>query len=95
MYAAKRTQKYSKDDLVKDEKFLSCHIRILEWICTLQFKWLQLAALCSCLNVKELRAQSRRHIWSLSDCNGIRTHNHVVRKRTLNHLAKLAKWLNG
>ena len=24
-----------------------------------------------------------------SDCNGIRTHNHLVRKRTLNHLAKL------
>ena len=21
-----------------------------------------------------------------SDCNGIRTHNHLVRKRTLNHL---------
>ena len=34
---------------------------------------------------------------SLSDCNGIRTHNHLVRKRTLNHLAKLAslaKWLS-
>ena len=27
----------------------------------------------------------------LSDCNGIRTHNHLVRKRTLNHLAKLAR----
>ena len=25
----------------------------------------------------------------LSDCNGIRTHNHLVRKRTLNHLGKL------
>ena len=29
----------------------------------------------------------------LSDCNGTRTHNHLIRKRTLNHLAKLAKWL--
>ena len=28
---------------------------------------------------------------SLSDCNGTRTHNHLVRKLTLNHLAKLAK----
>ena len=31
------------------------------------------------------------------DCNGTRTHNHLVRKRTLNHLAKLAslaKWLS-
>ena len=27
---------------------------------------------------------------SLSDSNGIWTHNHLVRKRTLNHLAKLA-----
>ena len=25
----------------------------------------------------------------LSDYNGTRTHNHLVRKRTLNHLAKL------
>ena len=30
----------------------------------------------------------------LSDCNGTRTHNHLVYKRTLNHLAKLAKWLS-
>ena len=27
---------------------------------------------------------------SLSDSNGIRTHNHLVCKQTLNHLAKLA-----
>ena len=47
-----------------------------------------------CLNVKELLARSRRHIWSLSNSNEIRTHNHVVRKQTLNHLAKLAKWLS-
>ena len=25
---------------------------------------------CSCLDVKELPAQNRRDIWSLSDCNG-------------------------
>ena len=48
-----------------------------------------------CLNVNELLAQSRCHIWSLSDSNEIRTHNHLVRKPTFNHLAKLAKWLNG
>ena len=47
-----------------------------------------------CLNVKEPLAGSRRHMWSLSDSNGIRTHNYVVRKRTLNHLVKLAKWLS-
>ena len=27
-------------------------------------------------------------------CNVIRTHNHLVRKRTFNHLDKLAKWLS-
>ena len=42
--------------------------------------------LYSCLNNKKLLAQNRRDIWSLSDSNGIRTHNHLVRKRTLNHL---------
>ena len=46
------------------------------------------STLCSCLNVKELLAWSRREIWSLSDVNCIRTHNHLVHKRTLNHLAK-------
>ena len=35
-----------------------------------------------------------RKIWSLSDCNETRTNNHLVRKRTLNHLANLAKWLS-
>ena len=43
-----------------------------------------------CLNVKELLARNRRDIWRLSYCNGTGTHNHLVRKRTLNHLSKLA-----
>ena len=30
----------------------------------------------------------------LWDCNGTRTHNYLVCKRTLNHLANLAKWLS-
>ena len=38
------------------------------------------------LNFKELLVRSRRHIWSLSDSNGIWIHNHFGRKRTLNHL---------
>ena len=40
------------------------------------------------------RYRKRRGIRSLSDCNGIRTHSDLVRKRTLSHLAKLAKWLS-
>ena len=41
----------------------------------------------SCLNVKELFARSRRKIWRLSDYNWTGTQNHLVLKRTLNHLA--------
>ena len=55
------------------------------------------SALYSCLNVKELLDRNRRDISSLSDSNGIQTHDRLVRKRTLNHLAKLgliAKWLS-
>ena len=44
-----------------------------------------------CLNVKELLARSRHHIWSLNDNNEIRTRNHLVCKRTLNSLAKLVE----
>ena len=29
----------------------------------------------------------------ICDCNDIQTHNHLILKRTLNHFAKLAKWL--
>ena len=45
-------------------------------------------------NVKQFLVQNRPYIWSLSDSNVIRSHNHSVCKRTLNHLAKLAKWLS-
>ena len=43
-------------------------------------------SIVSCLNVKELLAWSRRKMRSLSDCSWTRTHNHLVRKRKLNHL---------
>ena len=48
------------------------------------------STLYSCLNVKELLAQCRCKISSWCDCNWTRTQNHLVRKWTLNHLAKLA-----
>ena len=47
-----------------------------------------------CLNLKELLVQNRREIWNFSDCKWTRSHNHLVRKRTLNHLVKLAEWLS-
>ena len=47
--------------------------------------------LYSSLKIKDLLAQNKRHIWGLSDSNGIRTHNHLLCKWTLKNLAKLAK----
>ena len=52
------------------------------------------STLFSCLNLKELLARSRWEIWHLSDWNWTRTQNHLVRKRTLNHFARLAKELS-
>ena len=37
--------------------------------------------------IQKTRILSKKHI--KSDCNGTRTHNHLVRKRTFNHLTKL------
>ena len=48
------------------------------------------STLYSSLNIKEPLTRNRREIWTLCDWNGARTHNRLVRKRTLNHLAKLA-----
>ena len=60
----------------------SCHVaHAFQSECTLY----------SCLKAKELLARSRPKIWSLGDCNWTQTQNHLVRKRTLNHLAK---WLS-
>ena len=72
-------------------------------------RWQKMSSVCSCrvtyafqsestlyssLNVTELLVWSRHKIWSLSDCNGTRTQSHLVRKRTLNHLASLTKCLS-
>ena len=54
--------------------------------CHVTYAFQSESTLYSCLNVKELLARSRREIWSLSDCNRTRTQNHLVHKRTLNHL---------
>ena len=56
--------------------------------CRVTYLFQSESTLYSCLNVKELLAWSRYEIWSLSDCNWIWTQNHLVRKRTLNHLPK-------
>ena len=43
------------------------------------------STLYSCLNAKELLAQNRHKIRSLSDCNWTRTRNHLVCKQTFDH----------
>ena len=52
------------------------------------------STLYSYLNVKEFLAQNRPEIWSLNNWNRTQTNNHLVRKWTLNHLAKLAEELS-
>ena len=47
-----------------------------------------------CLNMNQPLAGSKRHIWSLSDSKEVRTYQDIVRNCTLNHLAKLAKWMS-
>ena len=61
--------------------------------CHVTYAFQSESTLYSCLNVKEFLARSWRQIWSLSECNWTRTQKHLVRKWTLNHLAKLTKWL--
>ena len=50
------------------------------------------STLYSCLNFKEPVTWNRSDIWSLSNNNRIRIHNHLVHKWTLKHSAKLAKF---
>ena len=64
-----------------DCMFLSCHVHISEWIHTLYLPECQ-GTPCS------KQAQYLKFKWLQRDLNP----NHLVRKRTLNQLAKLAKW---
>ena len=59
---------------------LSCHVRVSELIYTLKLPEYQGTPYWS----------KQACIWSLSDCSVIRTHNHLVREQTFDHLAKLA-----
>ena len=46
------------------------------------------------INKAEIEATKDKNIKGIRECNWTRTHNHLVRKRALNHLAKLAKFLD-
>ena len=62
--------------------------------CHVTYAFQSESTLYSCLDAKQLLARSRREIWKLRDYNWTPTQNHLVLKRTLNHLAKLVKWLS-
>ena len=64
-----------------DCMFLSCHVRVSEWIHTLKLPECQ-GTPCS---------KQVQNLKFLSDSNWTQTHNLLVRRRTLNHLAKLVR----
>ena len=82
-------RKRTLNHLAKLAKWLSCvmstvHLTVCSYYVTYE------STVCSYLNAKELFAQNRRDIWSLSSCNETRNHNHSVCK----HLFRLqTKWL--
>ena len=63
---------------------LICAVHLTVCFCHVTYMFQSKSILYSCLNVKEVLAQSRWKIWSLSDCNWTWTQNHLVRKWTLN-----------
>ena len=58
--------------------FLLCKKTFLLYVLTMSPTCFRVNPLYSCLNIKELLVRSRREIWSLSDCNWTRTHNHLA-----------------
>ena len=73
---------------------LICTVSLTVWYYHVTYTFQSESTLYSCMNVKEPPTRNRRDVWHLSDSKEIRTQNHLVRKRTLNHSAKLTKWLS-
>ena len=71
---------------------LICKVHLTVCSCHVTYAFQSVSTLFNYLKVKEHVAPNSCKIWSLSDCNWTQTQNHLVRQRTLNHLAKLTKW---
>ena len=69
-------------------EFIGTYIQLILCFYHVPYAFQSEPTIYSYLNVKELLARSRREILSLRDGNWTRTHNNLVHKRTLNHLAK-------
>ena len=65
------------------------HLTVRSYHATYVFK--NESTLYSCLIVKKLLAETMRKVLSLSDFNEIRTINHLIGKRLLKDLTKLAR----
>ena len=76
----RNTDRYEMCSINKDTKMIAFYYHV-----TFQSE----STLYSCLNNQERLARNRRHVSSLSDCKGIRSYDHLFRKRKLNHFAKL------
>ena len=61
--------------LVDHVAMLLPHLRQAHWFLLISYPWL-------------LQKKNKLRTWNLIDCKRIRTHNHLARKRTLNHFAK-------
>ena len=70
-----------------------CAVHLTVCSCHVSYAFQSESTFYSCLNVKEFLARMIREIWSLTDCTLTGTLNHLFRKQTLTHLAKLAKRL--
>ena len=86
----KTTKAFSSMDNARHKKVLQKKTKTV-CSCHVTYTFQSESTLYSCLNVKELLARSRLKLWRRSDFNWTRTQKHLVRKRTLNHLAK---WLS-
>ena len=73
---------------------LICKVNLTVCSCHVTYPFQDESTLYSCLNIKELFAQSMREMWNLSYCNWTGTQNHLVCKWTMNHLAKLSEYLS-
>ena len=81
-------EKYLKLSLYLFGKFH--YIRCI-WNNTMTLRWLA-QVVQKMFSFQIFRNSGKRwKLIGLSDSNGIRTHNHLVRKRTLNHSTKLAR----
>ena len=86
----KKKEKAKKKKERKKERKKAVWILLTVCSCHGRYAFQSESTLYICLNVKELLPRSRCEIWSFIDCHWTRSQNDLVRKWTLNHLAKLA-----